>query len=103
MTDIHRKKIKPSKIMLKILKTKISAIACQEMKKRMMKRKKTRLQILVLDKWSSDRRHGMGQNLSCMYLYESKFHSERIVVMYHSALNHIENQVKKIQLVKAKA
>lgn len=29
--------------MLKILKTKISAIACQEMKKRMMKEKKTKI------------------------------------------------------------
>ena len=29
--------------MLKILKTKISSIACQEMKKRMMKEKKTKI------------------------------------------------------------
>ena len=32
----------------------------------------------------------MGQNLSCIFI-ESKFHNERIVVMYHSALNHIES------------
>ena len=32
----------------------------------------------------------MGQNLSCIFI-DSKFHNERIVVMYHSALNHIES------------
>ena len=32
----------------------------------------------------------MGQNLSCIFI-ESKFHNERIVVMYHRALNHIES------------
>lgn len=63
-----QKKIKPSKIMLKILKTKISAIACQEMKKRMMKRRKQRLQILVLDKWSSRQKAWDGTK-SIMYLY----------------------------------
>ena len=55
-----------------------------------MKEKKTKITNTSFGQ-AEFKTEGMGwDNLSCIFI-ESKFHNERIVVMYHRALNHIES------------